>query len=65
MNGFELYRAIRKNDEKVKFAFMTAFEILENEFKKIFKNTEVKLFFKKPVMLSELVNTVKEELQTT
>jgi len=62
MNGFELYREIRKKDEKIKVAFMTAFEIYESEFSKVFKNTEVKLFFKKPVMLSELVSRVKEEL---
>jgi DNA-binding response OmpR family regulator len=62
MNGFELYREIRKKDEKIKVAFMTAFEIYESEFSKVFKNTEVKLFFKKPVSLSELVSRVKEEL---
>ncbi len=62
MNGFELYRQIRKKDDKIKVAFMTAFEIYENEFSKVFKNTEVKLFFKKPVTLSELVLRVKEEL---
>ena len=62
MNGFELYREIRKKDENIKVAFMTAFEIYESEFSKVFKNTEVKLFFKKPVKLSELVSRVKEEL---
>ena len=62
MNGFELYREIKKKDEKIKVAFMTAFEIYESEFSKVFKNTEVKLFFKKPVKLSELVSRVKEEL---
>jgi DNA-binding response OmpR family regulator len=61
-NGFELYRELKKKDEKIKVAFMTAFEIYEGEFSKVFKNTEVKLFFKKPVRLSELVARVKEEL---
>jgi DNA-binding response OmpR family regulator len=62
MNGFELYRKIRKKDENIKVAFMTAFEIYESEFSKVFKNSEVKLFIKKPVMLSELVSRVKVEL---
>jgi two-component system catabolic regulation response regulator CreB/two-component system response regulator ChvI len=62
MNGFELYREMKKKDYKIKIAFMTAFEIYETEFHKVFKNTEVKLFFKKPVRISDLVARMKEEL---
>jgi DNA-binding NtrC family response regulator len=62
MSGFELYRELKKKDEKIKVAFMTAFEIYESEFNKVFKNTEVKLFFKKPVRISDLMTSMKEEL---
>ncbi len=63
MNGFELFRAIRKIDSRTKFAFMTAFEIHQDEFNKVFKNTQVKLFLKKPFRASELVAKINEELQ--
>jgi two-component system catabolic regulation response regulator CreB/two-component system response regulator ChvI len=62
MTGFELYRELRKKDDKVLIAFMTAFDIYENEFNKVFKSTDVKCFFKKPVGMSDLVTRVREEL---
>ncbi|MDP8941817.1 MAG: hypothetical protein M3M84_04680 [Thermoproteota archaeon] len=34
INGFELYREIRKRDDEVKICFLTAFEHYYDEFKK-------------------------------
>ena len=65
MNGFQFYREIRKKDEKVKVAFMTAFDIYEGEFNKIFKNTKVDLFFRKPVGVSELAEQLQQVFNTT
>ena len=62
MTGFDLYREIRKKDNKIRVAFMTAFEIYENEFRKIFKDIDVKSFFKKPISISNLAARINEEL---
>jgi len=62
INGFELYRELKKKDEKIKVAFMTAFEVYEGEFRKVFTNTDVKCFIKKPIGMSDLATRVKEEL---
>jgi two-component system catabolic regulation response regulator CreB/two-component system response regulator ChvI len=62
ITGFDLYREIRKNDNKIKVAFMTAFEIYENEFRKMFKDIDVKSFFKKPISISNLAARINEEL---
>ncbi|HMH11384.1 MAG TPA: response regulator, partial [Candidatus Nitrosopolaris rasttigaisensis] len=37
MNGFELYREIRKIDEKVKVCFVTAFEVFYERLKNRFQ----------------------------
>lgn len=62
INGFELYRELKKKDEKIKVAFMTAFEVYEGEFRKVFTNIDVKCFIKKPIGMSDLATRVKEEL---
>lgn len=62
MNGFDLYREIRKIDPNLKVAFMTAFEIYESEFRKLFPNIDVKCFITKPIRMSDLIVRVKEGL---
>ena len=62
MNGFELYRQVKKIDDNIKVAFMTAFEVHQDEFRKMFPSTEVRCFIKKPVHMSDLAGRVKEEL---
>jgi DNA-binding response OmpR family regulator len=76
MNGFELYREIRKIDERVKVCFITAFEAYHEELKKKFqgslnlsredKQEEVDLqcFIQKPIDIDELVKRIKEELNS-
>src|SRR6266702_1570957 len=39
MNGFELYREIRKIDERIKVCFITAFEVYHEELKKKFQSS--------------------------
>jgi CheY-like chemotaxis protein len=66
MNGFELYREIRKIDERVKVCFITAFEVYHEELKKKFQSNldtspqykqevDVKCFIQKPIDIDELV----------
>lgn len=63
MNGFQFYREMKKKDDKIKVAFMTAFDIYENEFNTVFKNTNVSMFFKKPVSVNKMVEKIKEQLE--
>jgi len=55
MNGFELYRAIKKSGDKSIIFFITAFEVYYEEFKKIFPDLDIKYFIKKPITIAELV----------
>ena len=75
INGFELYREIRKIDERVKVCFITAFEVYHEEFKKKFQSNldtspqykqeiDVKCFIQKPIDIDELVKRIKEELNS-
>ncbi|HYT02928.1 MAG TPA: response regulator [Candidatus Acidoferrum sp.] len=75
MNGFELYREIRKIDERVKVCFITAFEVYHEELKKKFQSNldtspqykqeiDVKCFIQKPIDIDDLVKRIKEELNS-
>jgi two-component system, OmpR family, response regulator ChvI len=62
INGFELYRELRKIDSAVKVCFLTAFEIYYEEFRKMFPTIDVKAFIRKPVSLSNLVIQVNSTI---
>ena len=66
MNGFELYKEIRKIDDKVKVYFITAIEIyheeLEKKFRSAYDKEDIKLFIQKPIEIDELVRQIKEKL---
>jgi response regulator RpfG family c-di-GMP phosphodiesterase len=74
MNGFELYREIRKIDDKVKVCFVTAFELYHEEQKKKFLNLtkkflnpqeeDVRCFIQKPIDIDYLVKRIKQELNS-
>jgi len=77
MNGFELYREIKKIDDKIRVCFITAFEVYYEELKKKFqsssnasppqqyrKEVDVKCFIQKPIDIDELVKRIKEELNS-
>jgi DNA-binding response OmpR family regulator len=63
MNGFELYREIKKKNDKVKICFFTAFEVYYDEFRRMFPNLEVKCFIRKPITISDLVTHINSELE--
>jgi DNA-binding NtrC family response regulator len=63
LSGFQLYREIKKKDRKAKVCFMTAFEIYQKEFSKMFPSYEVTCFIKKPVKLKDLELLVKGQLE--
>ena len=62
MNGFELYREIKKKEDGIKVCFFTAFEMYYDEFKKIFPALDVKCFIRKPTTIKDLVSHIKSEL---
>lgn len=63
MNGFELYREIKKKSNDVKICFFTAFEVYYEEFRKMFPNLEVKCFIRKPITINDLVVHINSELE--
>jgi CheY-like chemotaxis protein len=64
MNGFELYKKIRKLDDKVKICFLTAGEMYYEEIRKeAFPELEANCFIRKPVANEDLVRSVKDILK--
>ena len=55
MNGFELYRKIRERNSSIPIAFITAFEINEEEFSRVMPSIKVRDFIRKPIRIPELV----------
>ena len=63
MNGFELYREIKKIDSKVKVCFITALEFYYDEFRRVFPKLNINCFARKPISVDEMANIIKEELE--
>lgn len=62
MNGFDLYKKIREIDIKIKICFITAFEMYEQEFRKMFPSYDVRCFINKPIRLPDLVEQIEKEI---
>jgi DNA-binding NtrC family response regulator len=65
MNGFEFIRSIKELKPNVKVAFITAFEINNNEFSTVLPSTKVDGFIQKPIAPSKLADMIKEMLSST
>jgi DNA-binding response OmpR family regulator len=64
MNGFQLYREIKKRDHTITAYFLSAFEIHSSEFKKVFPSMgEIKAIIKKPVSIHQLLNQIAPSLK--
>lgn len=63
MNGFQLYKEMRKIDDKPKICFITAFEMFYDEFAKVFPSLSVKCFITKPISPADLIKQVQAELE--
>jgi DNA-binding response OmpR family regulator len=59
LNGFALYREIRKLDKKVKICFLTADEMYYG-YSDVFSSLPVNRFIRKPIDNEELLNRIKE-----
>lgn len=62
MNGFELYREIKKIDNKVRVCFLTAGEMYYGIYSDIFDD-ENNQFIRKPIENKELINRVSRIMQ--
>jgi DNA-binding response OmpR family regulator len=64
MNGYELYKEIRKMDDKIKICILTASEIYNESLRTPPPQllNDVKCFIPKPIAIDEFVKQVKEQL---
>jgi DNA-binding response OmpR family regulator len=65
MNGFELYRQIKKIDDKVKVCFLTAGEMDYEQFtKELFPPLENNCYIQKPIENETLIKRLNRILST-
>jgi two-component system catabolic regulation response regulator CreB/two-component system response regulator ChvI len=62
MNGFELYRQLKKIDDKAKVCFLTAGEMYYGVYTDIFNSLDAKYFIRKPIDNEELVKRLNRIL---
>jgi YesN/AraC family two-component response regulator len=60
MNGFQLYREIKKIDDKVKVCFLTAGEMYYGTYADIFNKLDTNCFIRKPIENQELLKHLNE-----
>lgn len=58
LSGMQLARKVKETNPDVKVVLMTAFEIMDNEFSKVFPSTQVDGFIQKPVRIRELIDKI-------
>jgi two-component system response regulator ChvI len=64
MNGFELYRQIKRIDDKAKVCFLTAGEMYYEVYTDIFNSLDAKYFIRKPIDNEELVKRVNNMISS-
>ena len=60
MNGFELYKQIKKIDDKVKVCFLTAGEMYDGAYADIFQTLDAQCFIRKPIENEELLKRLNK-----
>jgi len=64
LDGFQLYREMKKKDPAITACFLSAFEIYPSEFEKVFPSlSEIRTIIKKPVYIHQLVREIKPLLR--
>lgn len=64
LDGFQLYREMKKREPPITACFLSAFEIHPSEFEKVFPSlSEIKTIIKKPVSIHHLVREMKPLLR--
>jgi CheY-like chemotaxis protein/predicted transcriptional regulator len=65
MNGFELYKVIRKLDKGIIVCFWTAFEVCYEELRRMFPAMDERYFIRKPIAMDELVDRIQSIISTS
>jgi DNA-binding NtrC family response regulator len=58
LSGIQLARKVKEINPDVKVVLMTAFEVRDNEFSKLFPSTQVDGFVQKPIGIKDLSNKI-------
>ena len=58
LSGIQLAKKVKEINPNVKVVLMTAFEIRDNEFSRVFPSTQVDGFVQKPIGMRELTNKI-------
>jgi YesN/AraC family two-component response regulator len=58
ISGIQLARKVKEVNPAVKVVLMTAFEIRDGEFSKVFPSTQVDGFVQKPIGIRDLTNKI-------
>ena len=58
LSGMQLARKVKEINPKVKVVLMTAFEIRDSEFSKVFPSTQVDGFVQKPIGIRDLTDKI-------
>ena len=64
MNGFELYRQIKKIDDKVKICFLTAGEIYDGAYTDMSNTLDKRYYIQKPIENEELIAQLNKIIMT-
>ena len=60
MSGFEVYRRLKRTDSNVRVCFLTAFNIYDREFSRLFPDVKVERFLKKPVTIRSITEQIEQ-----
>jgi DNA-binding NtrC family response regulator len=58
LSGIQLSKKVKEINPNVKVVLMTAFEIRDNEFSKVFPSTQVDGFVRKPIGIKDLTDKI-------
>jgi DNA-binding NtrC family response regulator len=58
LSGIQLARKVKEINPNVKVVLMTAFEIRDEEFSKVFPSSRVDGFLQKPITIRDLINKI-------
>lgn len=64
MNGYEFVKHVKRIKPEVKAFLMTAFEIDNNEFRKVLKSVKIDEFIQKPISFRYLARLVSDHILT-
>ncbi|MGC2597539.1 MAG: response regulator [Nitrososphaeraceae archaeon] len=63
MNGFQLYREIKKIDKKVKVCFLSAGQLLHGTYSDVFSKIDASYFIRKPIGNQSLIQKIEEIIE--